>query len=213
MGILGFYLIKPVFGFINDPEGFKTWIEILGLWAPIAMISIQILQVVIAPIPGQIIGVLSGYTFGVFWGSIYTIIGTLIGSYFLFLAARKFGRPLVEKIVKPRTLSKIDSATNDGGIFALFILWLLPFIPDDIMCLGAGLTTIRIKTLMIMAFLGRLPGLIILNMAGAGFAEQNANISFIILILIAVASFLIFKYKNQLEKLSTKLIDKWKAGK
>ena len=172
------------------------------------MIFIQISQVVIAPTPGQVTGFVSGYTFGAFWGSLYTIIGTMIGSFIVFVIARKFGRALVEKFVKPKTLSKIDTIVNDGGMFALFILWLLPVVPDDAICFGAGLTKIRIKALMFIATLGRLPGVVVLNMVGAGIATHNADISLIILVVIAVVSLLIFRYKKQLEALAIKLTKK-----
>ena len=39
-----------------------------GGWAPAAYISLYVTQIVIAPFPGNFMGILAGWLFGIFWG-------------------------------------------------------------------------------------------------------------------------------------------------
>ncbi|MDO8740500.1 MAG: TVP38/TMEM64 family protein [Candidatus Woesearchaeota archaeon] len=207
------YFSKYFYYFFTNPDQVRNFVTGFGVWGPIILILIQILQVLIAPIPGQIAGFVSGYIYGVFWGTTYTMMGTIIGSFIAFVLVRKFGRPFVEKVVEKQTLKKFDNICKDKGAFALFLIWLLPALPDDIVCFIAGLTNIRIRTLVILVFLGRLPGFIVLNMAGNGIAVANTAASVIIFGSLMIVSFIIFKIRNRLEKAMIKIITKFRSNK
>src|SRR5688500_14054075 len=86
-------LVWPYLSLFSDPEKARELISQAGPWAPLAFIALQILQVFIAPIPGQVTGFVGGYLFGTFLGTFYTIIGALIGFTLIFYLARKLGRP------------------------------------------------------------------------------------------------------------------------
>ncbi len=207
------YLSKYVFYFLNNPDQVKDFVVGLGILGPVALILLQILQVLFAPVPGQVAGFVSGYIYGVFWGTTYTMIGTMLGSFIAIVLARKFGRPFVEKAVDKSTLKKFDTMAQNKGIFALFLIWLLPALPDDAVCYISGLTNIRIRTLMIIIFFGRLPGFIVLNMLGNGVAIMNATLSFIIFVIIMILSFIIFKTRHKLEITMTNLVHRIKYRK
>jgi len=161
---------------------------------------LQTAQVLFAPIPGQITGIASGYLFGIFLGTIYSMIGALLGSLIVFSLSRKLGRPFVEKILKPETIKKFDYISGEKGEFALFMIFLLPAFPDDAVCFIAGLTKIPIKKLLLITFLGRLPGFIILNMVGAGIATSQTKFAVIIFSIFMAVSFFIYIYRLKLEK-------------
>ena len=205
------YFSKYILYFLNNPDDVRTFVTSFGFFGPVVLILMQILQVLFAPIPGQIAGFVSGYIYGVFWGTAYTMIGTTIGSYIAITLARKFGRPFVEKVVDKNTLKKFDKIAQDKGVFALFLIWLLPALPDDAVCYISGLTNIKMKTLMIIVFFGRLPGFIVLNMIGDGVAVASSTISFIIFSILMVISFIMFKARHKLEKAMTNVIIKIKV--
>ena len=207
------YLSKYVMYFLNNPDQVRDFVAGFGVLGPLVLILMQILQVLFAPVPGQVAGFVSGYIYGVFWGTTYTMIGTMIGTLIAISLARKFGRPFVEKVVEKHTLKKFDKIARDKGIFALFLIWLLPALPDDAVCYISGLTKIRIRTLMIIVFLGRLPGFIVLNIVGNGVAIANATFSFVIFGVLMVLSFIIFKTRHNLEAVMTKLVIKIKDRK
>lgn len=198
--LLNIFLWKPLYSLFDNLENLKIFIEGYGNVAPLVLIFLVILQIFIAPIPGQIIGIASGYVFGAFWGTLYSMIGVVVGSYLAFLLSRKYGRPIAEKFVKKETLSKFDNFLQDKGVFALFLAFLLPVFPDDVLCYIAGLSNIKIRTLVIIATVGRLPGFLILNMIGAGFANLDTRTSVLLFSIIILVSFFVFIYRKPLEK-------------
>ncbi len=159
----------------SDPVRARETIGSLGGWAPLAFMAMQVAQVVIAPLPGQVTGLIGGFLFGPWLGLLYTMIGALVGFWLVFVLARKLGRPFVERFVKPTTLAKFDGVLARGGPFVLFLIYLLPAFPDDVISFVAGLTRIPIRTLLVVSLAGRLPGYLVLSFAGEGLTGENGN--------------------------------------
>lgn len=188
---IALYFAWPFFSTLGNPEKIRNMVDKAGPWGPLVFISIQIAQVIIAPIPGQVAGLVGGYLFGPLWGLIYTMIGATIGFTLIFVLTRRFGRPFVEYFVDERTLDKFDHLIEGKGKLVFFLIFLLPVFPDDLISFIAGLTTIPIRSLVVISVLGRLPGYAILTFTGNGLTYENLNpviVSVaILLILLAIA--------------------------
>ncbi len=206
-------LSYPLLPLFKDAVRLRAIVQGFGFFGPAFFILLQVLQVLIAPVPGQAAGFVSGYIFGVFPGTVYTMIGTTIGSYIAFILARKFGRPFVEKAISKSLLKKFDYVSKSKGVFALFLIFLLPALPDDAICFIAGLTKIRIRVLVLIAFLGRLPGFFILNLVGNGMALSQWETSVIIFSLMIFVSLIIFLFRKQLEDHTNNIIKNNFKGK
>lgn len=173
--VVGAYLAWPFLTTITDSRELRDLVADAGGWGPVVFIAIQVLQVLIAPIPGQVTSLVGGVLFGAFWGVVYTTIGATIGFSLIFIVTRRLGRPFVERFVSPRILDRFDYLNGRGGALALFVIFLLPAFPDDVISFVAGLTTLRIRTLILISLAGRLPGYIALGAAGAGMTYENMN--------------------------------------
>ncbi len=198
--ILLLFLARPLWGIFTSQESVKEYILSYGPYAPIAFISLQIVQVLIAPIPGQVIGFVSGYVFGWKLGIIYTMIGLAIGSFIAFFLSRKLGRPFVEKVVDKEALKKFDYLSTRKGPFALFMLFLLPAFPDDALCFIAGLTAIPLRQLMLIAVVGRFPGMLMLNLVGSGVAKNDATLIIILISIVLIISAFGWWYRKDIEE-------------
>lgn len=166
----------PLMQLLSNRDELVRVMNDFGLWAPFFYVMLQVLQTVVAPIPGQIVGGVGGFLFG-HWGILWTTIGSIIGFWLVFLIARRFGRPLLEKIFKKPTIDKFDFIINArGASLILFAIFLLPGFPDDVVCYIAGLTKLSIKKLMIIAILGRFPTIVVTNFIGAGLGENNLGL-------------------------------------
>ena len=166
----------PLWAFFSDQEHAKRSIESAGVFGPLIFIFMQIVQVVIAPVPGQVAGLIGGYLFGPYLGVLYSIIGATIGFALVFAVSRKFGRPLVERFFDKKHIEKFDFITKKNGGMALFLIFLLPAFPDDLICYLAGLTKIPIRTLILISIAGRLPGYVLLSFTGNGLTFDNLNL-------------------------------------
>lgn len=173
---------EPLWAFFSDQEHAKRSIEAAGIFGPLIFIFMQVIQVVVAPIPGQVAGLIGGYLFGPYLGVLYSIIGATIGFALIFAVSRRYGRPLVERFFDKKHIEKFDFITKKNGGMALFLIFLLPAFPDDLICYLAGLTRIPIRTLILISIAGRLPGYLLLSFTGNGLTFDNLNL------IIAVAT-------------------------
>ena len=178
LGYLAWDIIAkgPLMQLLMNRDELVAAMNSLGIWAPFFYIQLQVLQTVVAPIPGQIVGGVGGFLFGN-WGILWTTIGSIIGFWLVFVVARKFGRPLLEKIFKKPAVDKFDFIINSkSAALIIFAIFLLPGFPDDIVCYVAGLTKLSLKKLMLISILGRFPTIVVTNMIGAGLGENNLGL-------------------------------------
>jgi uncharacterized membrane protein YdjX (TVP38/TMEM64 family) len=79
----------------------RAWILDFGPLAPLIYMGVFSLQILLAPLPGQFMGVMGGYLFGVLLGSLYSISGLMLGAGLAMTLARRFGRPLLNRFFDP----------------------------------------------------------------------------------------------------------------
>ncbi|PIQ27877.1 hypothetical protein COW36_08670 [bacterium (Candidatus Blackallbacteria) CG17_big_fil_post_rev_8_21_14_2_50_48_46] len=136
-----------------------------------AFILLQALQVVIAPIPGQLMGLMGGALFGFWKGLLFSSLGLGLGSLLTMLLGRLGGK-LLRKFLPQKLLNNWLPLLEKGGVMTYFLIFLLPAFPDDALCLLAGLTRLPLKDLFWASLLGRLPGLVLLCLAGTQFESD-----------------------------------------
>jgi uncharacterized membrane protein YdjX (TVP38/TMEM64 family) len=149
-----------------EPKRLNAFISSFGPFAAVVFVIIQSLQVVFAPIPGELTGFVGGILFGKTLGVVFSTIGLTIGSLLAFAISRYFGMGLVERIVKKEYIDKFNYFITHKGLNITFILFLLPGFPKDSLCYLLGLTHMRIADFLFMNIFGRLPGTLLLTLQG-----------------------------------------------
>ncbi len=163
--IVLFVAIRDKFGFLSDRESFELYIEGFGVWAPLMIVLVIILEVVIAPLPGFVPAISAGFIFGPVEGAFYTYIGNVIGSLLVFLLARRFGRLLVEKIFEAEKIEKYERLIGKRENI-LLILYFIPLLPVDILSGAFGLSGISFKKFAIAISIGFVFYVAIFNLFG-----------------------------------------------
>jgi uncharacterized membrane protein YdjX (TVP38/TMEM64 family) len=170
----------------------------------LVFISLQILQVVVAPIPGEVTGIIGGYLYGSFLGTIYSTIGLTLGSWLAFALARMFGLPLVEKTVKPEIIQKYDYLMEHQGVLVSFVLFLIPGFPKDYLCYIIGLSHMRTWKFLVISTIGRLLGTVLLSVSGSN-ARNNQYGALLGIIAVSGVFILIgYLYREKLLKMLRK---------
>jgi uncharacterized membrane protein YdjX (TVP38/TMEM64 family) len=155
-------------------------------------IAVQFLQVAIAVIPGEITSFAAGYVFGVWRGFLYSAIGITLGSAFNFWFARLVGRPMLERLISKDTLARIDrSLASARSKSAMFLLFLLPGLPKDILCYAAGFSGMSIFEFVVVSGLARSPALLASVLIGAGVSrgDYRSVIAIALLVLLAIGGY------------------------
>ncbi|HPT70032.1 MAG TPA: TVP38/TMEM64 family protein [Syntrophomonas sp.] len=192
---------------INEPEKFRSLLLSFGPASILVFIAFQVLQVIIAAIPGEVIQIAGGYVYGIVPGTLYSMIGILIGSMLAFYIARLLGFALVQKLVPSKDLEKFYFLINSPKAeFAMFILFIIPGIPKDILVYIAGLTPLKALNFFIITMIARFPGILGSAYIGANL-ENKHYYGVIIVSIVAVVLFLTgFFLKDKLiEQMKRKL--------
>jgi len=162
----------------------------------VVFIGIQVAQILVAPIPGEMTGFVGGYLFGGMLGFLYSTIGLTIGSAIAFLLSRLFGRPMLEKITSRKTLEKYDFLMEHRGVWISFFLFLIPGFPKDLFCYILGTSHMSFGTFLVISTLGRLFGTVLLSISGS--LARGGDYKFLggVVVFAACAALLSYLYRQ-----------------
>jgi uncharacterized membrane protein YdjX (TVP38/TMEM64 family) len=184
-----------------DRERVSAFLASLGPLSFVGFIGLQALQVVAAPIPGEVTGVMGGFLYGPFLGLFLSTIGLTLGSWINFALSKTFGRPFVDRFVSKKTLDKYDYLLHHKGAFLVFVLFLIPGFPKDILCYILGLGHLTTREFLIISTVGRFGGTVLLTLGG-NYLRHHQYYRFSFLLGVAViVIFLSMVYKDKMERL------------
>ena len=164
----------PLMGLVRDPQELRSWVQGYGVIAPAAFVAVQILQVVIFIIPGEVPQIAAGYLFGIPLGIAWTLVGAALGSSIGFLLSRALGRPFLHVITSEERSRKIEEMiASPKGVATVFLLYLIPGIPKDVLCYVAGIGPMRLSVYLLVSIIGRVPGVAVSVVLGEALAERQ----------------------------------------
>ena len=171
-----------------DKRFLKHTLREWGVLAPVIFIGLQALQVIVAPIPGELSGILGGYLFGQWVGLLYSTIGLALGSVTAFAVGRWLGARYVQKLVSPHIWRKMGFIVEAEGAILCFIIFLIPGLPKDMACYLFGLSPMPFWIFAVVSTLGRIPDTWVLSAQGAHTASGDYRaVVFLTAIVVAVA--------------------------
>ncbi|RJQ50432.1 MAG: TVP38/TMEM64 family protein [Nitrospiraceae bacterium] len=184
-----------------DRERLKAFLDSLGPLSFFGFILLQSLQVIAAPIPGEVTGFLGGFLYGPVLGLFLSTIGLTIGSFINFWLSKTFGRPFVERFVSKQTIERYDYLLHHKGAFLVFLLFLIPGTPKDFLCYILGLGHLTVKEFLLISTVGRFGGTILLTLGG-NFIRHHQYYRFSMLVGVAIVLiFLSMAYRDKLERI------------
>jgi len=174
-----------------------------------AYIGFQILQIAIFIIPGQAIELAGGYLFSFWPGLLFTFTGVFLGMIFTFFLARILGKDAIHLIVgEERTKYYIEKFNSKKALMVIFIIYLIPGIPKDVITYVAGISDVDLRAFIVVSMLGRLPSMIGGVMIGS-MLNSGTYVGVIILIVISCIAFILgIIYRDKLTGKKDKFYDK-----
>jgi len=187
LGLMAIITI-PLIRSHQNPAEFKEFIDSYGPWGLPIMLFVQLAQIVVALIPGEIIEFVAGTIYGWFWGMIFCLVGIAIGQTIIFKAVRYFGKSFVEKFAGSKAISKFKFLQNEKQLkTVIFLLFLIPGTPKDLLTYAVPLTKISLKSFLMLTLVARIPSVISSTFAGDAFSEHNY-----VVLIIAYSVILVF---------------------
>lgn len=133
------------------------WLDSRG-WQASLWFVVIIAAAIVLLLPGVIFTMGAGFVFGVWKGTLYVVLGTVLGATIAFLISRYlFGKrasDLVMSHIKPANLGEI---VRDEGWKMIMLTRMVPLFPFKLTNYFFGLTPLRLRDFIIGNFFGVIP--------------------------------------------------------
>ncbi len=200
---LAWFFTKKVGIFeLEHISDFKERIDAFGPWGFLVALGIQVVQVIVALIPGEVVEVGCGMAFGVWGGLGICLLGSAIGSAVIFLLVRKFGIKLVEVFVSREKINSLKFLNNERKLKSIiFLVFFTIGTPKDLLTYFAGLTNIKFYEFLIISTVARIPSIISSILVGETLSEGNFVTSVLIFAASAVLGLMgVYAYNRFIDK-------------
>ena len=192
----------------GSPERMGEYIARSAPWSHLAYFGVQLVSVIVAPIPSNLTAAAGAYLFGLWPSFLLTWGAVTLGSAVVFALARALGQQFVSQFVSEKLSDKyLDLIRRKRDIF-LALAFLFPFFPDDILCILAGLTDIPFKRFLLLVAVCRPWGLLV----ACGVGSATVAIPWWGMALLGALGLAVFlvamKYGDKLEDAVMKRLDK-----
>ncbi len=189
--LLKFAIIAAIIlvaAFLMQKIGVSELRELIGehvLFAPmIYVLCFAILPIFLFPVP--ILAVVAGAAFGLFAGSLYTIIGAMINSVLMFYIARFLGFRAVSDFTQNSKSKILKTLGEPGGKFSLIlILRLMPLVPYNALNYACGVMNVSLRDYVVATFVGIVPATFIMVNLGEKALDMRSNGFIIACVLMA----------------------------
>ena len=174
MVALFFVAGEPMRKLVSNPGTFREWVQERGIGGRLAFVGMMTAQSVVAIIPGEPLEIGAGYAFGVWEGTLLCILGAALGGALVFLFVRRFGVRAVEAFFPKEKIDSLRFMKNARKLnLWMWILFLIPGTPKDILSYIAGLTRIRFATWMLITTFARIPSILTSTISGNALGEES----------------------------------------
>ncbi len=181
-------------------DGLRAYIDRFAPCSHLFFFLLQLLSVILAPIPSNITAAAGGVLFGTWTAFLLTFAAVAAGSLLVFGLARALGRDFADRVVSRKLSDKYQDILRSKAPVFLTLAFLFPFFPDDMLCILAGLTDISFRRFTIIVLLARPWGLLFASALGG----STLGLSPWVMVPIALAGLALFllgmKYGDRLEE-------------
>ena len=198
--------------FLNQFKSFDDIIAVLKMYKTQSIfiyIGVQIIQIVISVIPGQAFQFAAGYLYGFWPGLLYSIIGATLGTLISFYLAKLLGKDAIHLFFGEDKMTYfIDRLNSKKAYTIVFLIYLIPGLPKDIVSYAAGVSEMKCKPFLILSLIGRIPGMAGSLLIGSLYMKQHYIGMGIIAVLAVVAFIICIIFRKRISKYLDKFYEK-----
>jgi len=196
-----FYITKIVV--LTDAYGFEGLLKDHLKAAKYIFFFISFAQSILLPIPEAVTVPGASAVFGPAAAAAIAFVGTLLGIATMFFSARYGGRKFISKLIKEAQLKKYQQYVSKNETMIMFILFIIPILPDEIICVGAGVGQVSPKRFLLIASVSKLITATILAYS-VQLAERFSITGSQLMIGLSAAIFILFGISFLTKKLLSK---------
>lgn len=170
--LIGFLLWKTgAFSLLRDLDRFTDMLMRFAPYTQIIFFFVQLLSVIIAPIPSNITAMAGAVVLGWLQSFLLTVAAVYLGAFICFTIARKLGKQKMDQFISRKLSEKYRELIRTKCDTFLILAFLFPCFPDDLLCIMAGFTDISPKRFMAITVFTRPWGLLASSLVGEAFTS------------------------------------------
>lgn len=189
---------------LKDEAGraaFEDYIYSKGVFGVFILLGIQIMQVIIAVIPGEPIEVIAGLLYGTMGGYLICTVGMLVGTIAIFYMVKLLGVAFIRRLIGENKLEHYKFLNDTRRLEVLtFILFFIPGTPKDLLTYVMPLTKIKPWVFFLLVTVARIPSIISSTYAGASISQGDWIKTLIIFGCIGAVAILGIIFNDRLMK-------------
>jgi uncharacterized membrane protein YdjX (TVP38/TMEM64 family) len=168
---------------------FAAWVDGLGFVGWLATLGIQLLQILVAFIPGEPVELMLGYVWGPWLGTFTCLFGIFIGTSLIYLLVKRLGMRFIRRAVGERDLMRYSFLRDAHRVeLTVFILFFIPGTPKDALTYIAPLAPMGTLKYLLITTLARIPSVVTSTVLGDRVAEGDYTAAIIVFAVTALIS-------------------------
>lgn len=145
-------------------EEFIVFVRESGFKGVAAFIGLQLLQIIVAVIPGEPVELMAGVLYGTFGGLGICLLGVFIGNVIIYGVVKLLGA----KSIDEETFHKYRFLRDKKNVeLILFLMFFIPGTPKDILIYIGPFIPVKPMTFFLISTLARIPSIITSTYAAA----------------------------------------------
>ena len=208
----GWFLYRSgFFQAVRSLDALRSYIAHFAPYSHLTFFLVQLLSVVLAPIPSNLTAAAGGVLFGTWPAFLLTFSAVVTGSFLVFWLARVLGRDFADRLVSRKLSEKYQGLLRAKAPAFLTLAFLFPFFPDDMLCILAGLTNLSFRRFALIVLLARPWGLLFASALGGSTLGLSPWVMVPIALLGLVLFLLGLKYGDRVEETLLRRLKAWRS--
>ncbi len=195
-------ILWPYIGILFQDGGsdyLREKIQDAGVSGVLILFGVQILQVIVAVIPGEVVQVVAGLVYGTWGGFAIVLIGCAISSTIVYLLVSKLGAPFVQEMVSTKYMDKFREFEKTNKLDVIvFVLFLIPGMPKDVLTYLVPLTDMKLGRFLALSLIARSPAMLMSTFAANGIAQGDYMTSIIIFAIAAIICAVVLVFRDRI---------------
>ena len=189
--------LPAVYAWLADADAVRAYVAEHPVLSCLAIVGVNILQVLLAFLPGEPVELASGYAFGFVEGTILCLIASAVASSVIYFAVRAWGWRVVGLFFDRSQIERYGWIRDARKLeLIMLIVFLIPGTPKDFLTYFAGLTRMRFAAVLAIATAGRIPSIVTSTIAASAFGDGNyalAAVAVVVAGMLIVAGGIAYK--------------------
>ncbi len=204
--------LLPYISRLSEPQyqsALREWVDRMGIPGLFAVLGLQMIQIVIAFIPGEPVELLAGVLYGTWAGLGICLLGCVLASAVIFSISRRFGKRFLyrifgeEKVQGWRWLK--DSTRVD---LVVFILFFIPGTPKDMLTYIVGITGMSVPKFLLISTFARIPSILSSTLMGSAMSRGDWKVTLLVFVITGVTGIAGIVYRERI----LAFCRKWRSG-